>query len=182
MIIFCDMIDNPQDREKFDIIYDTYKSSLYKLAYSIAKNQCDAEDIIQISMIKLINVLYKIPKDEIMSFSCRGLLISIVRNTSFDLLRRRRHIPIPVETLYDPATLASAEDIYIQSEELKTVIKYIDELPENHREVLRLRIFYQLSSKETAEIMCISEANVNTMLGRARKQLYKKYEENANGK
>lgn len=181
MIIFCNMIDNPQDLEKFDLIYATYKTALYKLAYSIAKNQCDAEDIMQISMIKLIHVLYKIPKEEILSPSCRSLLISIVRNTALDLLRRRKHIPIPVETL-DDSGLESAEDIYFRSEELKAVIKYIGELQENHREVLRLRIFYQLSSKETAEIMCINEANVNTMLGRARKQLHKKFKENNNGK
>lgn len=181
MIIFCDMIDNPQDQEKFELIYHTYQSSLYHLAYSITKNPCDAEDVIQTSMIKLIHVLYKIPGDEIMSPACKALLITIVRNTSLDLLRRRKHMPVPVESFVDSRS-ASTEDIYIRTEELRTVIRYIGELQEKYRDVLRLRVFYQLTAKETAEIMCINEANVNTLLGRARKQLGKMYEEYKNGK
>lgn len=181
MIIFCNMIDNPQDQEKFEMIYRTYQSPLYRLAYSIAKNQCDAEDIIQISMVKLIKVLYKIPKEDVMSSSCRGLLITIVKNTSLDLLRRRKHTPIPMEIMEEP-DFASAEDIYMKSEELKAIVKQIGELQDNYKDVLRLRIFYQLSARETAEIMCISEANVNTLLGRARKQLTKRVRESKHGK
>ncbi len=182
MIIFYDMIDSPLEQEKFEIIYHTYHTSLYNLAYSITKNQCDAEDVIQTSMIKLIKVLYKIPQEEVMSPACRALLISIVKNTALDLLRRRRHMPVPVESFFMESKSASTEEVYIRAEELRSVIRSIGELQENYKDVLRLRIFYQFTAKETAEIMCTNEANVNTLLGRARKQLYKKYEEYKYGK
>lgn len=180
MVPFCDMIDNPQDQEKFDVIYNMYKRAMFGLAYSITRNRFDAEDVVQISLVKLVGVLNRISMDEITEPSCRGLLVTITRNSAIDYLRRRKHVPIPVETIRN-VDLPSTEDQYIRTEELQTVVKYIGELPDNYRDVLRLRVLNQLSAKETADLMSTSVANVNTMLGRARKQLLGKLEEYRNG-
>lgn len=175
-MVFCDMIDNPYDLEKFDIIYNLYRRAMFRVAYSITKDKFDAEDVVQISLVKLIGILHRVSRDEVTEPSCKGLLVTITRNAAIDYIRRRKNIPVPVETLRNTG-MPSTEDIYIRVEELQTIIKYIGELPENYRDVLRLRVLYQLSAKETASIMCISVANVNTMLGRARKQLLAKLKE-----
>lgn len=169
-MIFCDMIDNPHDLEKFDIIYHMYRQAMFGVAYSITKNKFDAEDVVQISLVKLIGILHKISRDEVSEPSCKGLLVTITRNSAIDFLRRRKNMPIPMELPWN-AGIPSTEEIYMKADELQTIVKYIGKLPENYRDVLRLRVLYQLSAKETADIMCISAANVNTMLRRARKQL-----------
>lgn len=175
MIIFCDMIDNLQDKEKFELIYAMYKSSMYHLAYSITKDKCDAEDVLQISLVKLIGVLYKIQKEEIVESGCKGLLTTITRNTALDYLRRRKHIPVPMENL-DNIKSPSTEDMYMRAEEIKLVVKCINELPQNYKDVIRLRTLFQISARETAGILDTNEANINTMLSRARKQLMDKLE------
>lgn len=173
---FCNMINSPQEQEKFDVIYHMYRQTMYGLAYSITKNRFDAEDVVQISMVKVVRVLRRIPRDEIEEPSCRGLLTAITKNAAIDYLRRCKHNPIPVEAIRN-AGLPSTEEQYMQTEELQVLVKYIGELPEHYREVLRLRVLNQLTAKETADLMCTSVANVNTMLGRARKQLCEKLEE-----
>lgn len=174
------MINSPQDQEKFDVIYHMYRRAMYGLAYSITKNRFDAEDVVQISMMKVAGVLRRIPRDEIEKPSCRGLLTAITKNSAIDYLRRCKNNPVPVERFRN-AGLPSTEEQYIKAEELQMITKYIGELPENYREVLRLRVLDQLSAKETADIMCTSAANVNTLLGRARKQLGEKLEEYRSG-
>lgn len=181
MIAFCDIIHNSQDQEKFDVIYHMYRRAMYGLAYSITKNSFDAEDVVQISMVKVAGVLCRISSDEIMEPSCRRLLSVITRNSAIDYLRRGKHNPIPVESFRNVG-LPSAEELYIKEEELQLVAKYIGELPDNYREVLRLRVLKQLTAKEAAELMGTSPANVNTMLGRARKQLFEKLEGYRNGR
>lgn len=181
MTVLCDMIDNPQDQEKFDVIYNLYKRAMFGLAYSITQDKFDAEDVVQISLMKLVGVLCRISRDEITEASCRGLLATITRNAAIDYLRRRKNNPIPVEVIRNVG-LPSTEEQYIKTEELQMVIKYIGELPENYRDVLRFRVLNQLTAKETANIMCTSVANVNTMLGRARKMLYARLEEYRDGR
>lgn len=181
MIIFCDMIDDPQEQEKFELIYSKYKNAMYHLAYGIVKNRYDAEDVMQISLVKLIGILSTVSREAIDDPECRGLIITITRNTAIDFLRRRKHVPIPVEELRLPGQ-ASVEDLYIRAEEMEMVIKCIDEMQESYRTVMHLRTLHQLSAKETAKIMCTNEANVNTMLGRARKVLARKLEGYRNGK
>ena len=180
MKVLCDMIGNPQDQEKFDAIYHTYRRAMYGLAYSITKNSYDAEDVVQISMVKVVGVLYRISRDEITGPSCRGLLSTITRNSAIDYLRRCKNNPVPVESFRNTG-VPSTEEQYIKAEELQVIVNYIGELPDHYREVLRLRVLDQMTAKETAEIMCTSSANVNTMLGRARKQLYDRLEAYRNG-
>lgn len=180
MAAFCDMIGNYRDQEKFEAIYQMYRRAMYGLAYSITKNRDDAEDVVQISMVKVARVLYRIPRDEIEEPSCRGFLAAITRNSAIDYLRRSKNNPVPVENFRNVG-LPSTEEQYIKGEELQVLVQYIGELPENYREVLRLRVLNQLSAKETADILSTSPANVNTMLGRARKKLHEKLEEYRNG-
>ena len=42
MIIFNDMIDNPQNMSKFQYIYEKYKNMMYLVSYNILRNTHDA--------------------------------------------------------------------------------------------------------------------------------------------
>ena len=59
MLLFS-MVENEKDLSKFQRIYDQYKNMMYWVAYDITKNTHDAEDVVQLSLIKLIDILYRI--------------------------------------------------------------------------------------------------------------------------
>ncbi len=65
------------------------------------------------------------------------------------------------------------ERIAIDSERLQIVYGLIAKLPENQRDVIRLRVVEELSSKEIAERLNLKVGNVEVLLHRARKALKK---------
>lgn len=101
MLLFS-MVENEKDLSKFQRIYDQYKNMMYWVAYDITKNTHDAEDVVQLSLIKLIDILYRIEEEEIGRSRCKNLLITITKNTAIDHLRKASHAPIPFceETTY----------------------------------------------------------------------------------
>ena len=151
MLLFS-MVENEKDLSKFQRIYDQYKNMMYWVAYDITKNTHDAEDVVQLSLIKLIDILYRIEEEEIGRSRCKNLLITITKNTAIDHLRKASHAPIPFETVEKPDTSRSAEDLYIETEDYKKLIQCIDKLDEKYTEVLRLRLLHHLSARETANI------------------------------
>lgn len=173
MMLFS-MIESEGDLSKFRYIYDRYKNMIFQIAYDVSKNTHDSEDIVQLSLIKVIEYLDKIEEDELDKPRFKNLLITITKNTAIDQLRKTNHAPIPLEIIENPDISRSAEDLYIETEDYKRLIQCINELGSKYREVLRLRILHNLSSRETAKILNISEFNVNTRLSRAKKLLAEK--------
>ena len=61
--------------------------------------------------------------------------------------------------------ISTIEDVMIQQQTVQKILKLIENLPEDQKEVLKLRIFNSLSFKEIAEQTHVS---INTSLGRMR--------------
>lgn len=177
MISFGAMIDNPHDQLKFKLIYDTYKSSMFTVANSIIRNEHDAEDIIQLSLMKVIRILPKIKVDSIQDHTTKNLLITITKNTAIDLYRKHAREPVKFNDYENAKANKTAEDLIIENDDYKTLIKMINSLDAKYLDVLRLRCMHHLSSKETAKILNISEQNVNTRLIRAKRILSDKLKE-----
>ena len=181
MILLFDMIDNSDDLSKFQQIYEKYKNTMYYVAYDVTKNTYDAEDVVQLSLIKLIDILYKIDKQDITKPRCKNLMITITKNTAIDFLRKSKHEPVPYEIIENPGICQSSEDIVIEAEDYHNLIQCINELEDKYRDVLRLRILHHLSAKEASKILNTSESNINTRLMRAKKILkdrLKEYDNN----
>lgn len=180
MIIFCDMIDNEKNMSKFEKIYHKYKNTMYCVAYSLTKNAYDAEDIVEDSLVKVIEMLHKIDDDVIDKQRCKNLMITIAKNTAVDFLRKMNHGAVPLESIADtestPIETGPAE-LLIKVEDYKNLAECINKLGDIYKDVLYLRIFHQLSSREAAKILNISEANVNTRLKRAKRMLYQMLKE-----
>lgn len=177
MIILCDMIDNPEDLSKFHQIYMKYRNTMYYVAYDILKNSHDAEDVVEMSLIKVIGILNKIDLDDIDKPRSKNLMITIAKNTSLDLKRKYENKAVPQENIEVQGVDKSAEDIYVSMENYHELMECINELEEKYKDVFRLRMVYGLSSKEIGNLLNITEPNVNLRYMRARAKLKEKLEE-----
>lgn len=173
MILFS-MADEDDDSSKFQRIYERYKNMMFQVAYDVSKNTHDSEDIVQLSLMKLNDILYKVDKHDIDTPRFKNLVITITKNTAIDQLRKASHAPIPFESVEKPESSRSAEELYLQTEDYKKLLQCINELDDKYKEILRLRILHHLSSRETAKILNITEFNVNTRLSRAKRLLAEK--------
>lgn len=166
------------DRAEFARLVDTYSTVIYRLGLKMLGNPQDAEDILQNTFL---NALTHLAKFEGRS-SISTWLYRIAANEALMMIRRRKSnfnledmqpedaddISLP-ETFVDWSLLPEKE---LLSGEGKTVLeKAIKQLPENLRMVFILRDVEDLSIKETAEILNLTEVNVKTRLLRARMAL-----------
>ena len=152
---------------------------IYFLLFSLLKNQADAEDAAQETVIKVYQNLEKFRGDA----QFRTWVLSIARNEGLARLRKignRREDSLEAHTEeqggdYTPAILTSWREIpaeALEQKELGAILrKAIEGLPEIYRNVVLLRDIEEMDIRETAAALEISEASVKVRLHRARATL-----------
>ena len=150
--------------------------SIYFLLFSLLKNESEAEDVAQETVIKVYQNLDKFRGDS----RFRTWVLSIARNEGLGRLRKignRREDSLDAETDeqggdFTPAILTSWREIPTQALEQKELgqilRKAIEGLPEIYRNVVLLRDIEEMDIRETAAALGISEPSVKVRLHRAR--------------
>ena len=164
-------IENEKDREKAADLYRQYSSTMLYIADSILHDIHLAEDTVSEAFIKIINNLDKINSKD--CYRTRGFVVIIVRNVAFDILRKQKRSKETMTDCYDdsiPYEEANFENITIE-EACQRIIKCIGRLSKGYPDILYLKMKFDYSNKEIAELLGISQENVKTRLSRARKAL-----------
>ena len=86
MIMYMSLIDNEDDKIKFEDIYGKYKKMMFWIANQILNDERDIEEVVQDSFIKIIRNLDKIEK--INSKKTKSFISIIVKNTAIDVYRK----------------------------------------------------------------------------------------------
>ena len=169
----------PLDLEAFYELVRPYERAGFFAAWSLVKNDADAEEVAQEVILKGFKNLSRFREEA--KFST--WLIQITINEARMKLRKdRRHLYESLdegrrsdEGDYIPKDFADWREIpseaLEQGELRKALTKALDSLPEKYRVVMILRDVQHLSISETAKILGLSEANVKTRLCRARLQM-----------
>lgn len=157
----------------FNRLVEMYQDSLYGWALSLVKDEAVAEDIVQSS--------FSTAYERLGSISVRSLkswLFTIVRNRSYDELRRKKRHPMlsleqPSENDLSPQgiipdSIPLPEDILITVEQVEMIDKMLNRLPDAYQQVLRLIDVEELSYVDAAEILGLPIGTVKSRLARAR--------------
>jgi len=153
----------PVDLPDFATIYDRHFAFVWRLAANSRVPQSHLDDVVQ----EIFLVIHR----RLGSFegrsSLRTWIAAITRNTVKEFLRRKRHQLLGSEI--DPDTSASETLNPVQQLEAvaaaQLLDKFLDELPEEQREVFILAEVEQMTANEIASIL---EANPNTVRTRLR--------------
>jgi len=164
------------EKQLFHDLIRPCERSIYFLLFSLLKNEADAEDVAQETVIKVYQNLDKFRGDS----QFRTWVLSIARNEGLGRLRKisnRREDSLDAETDeqtgdYTPAILTSWREIPAEAlvqKELGNILRdAIEGLPEIYRNVVVLRDIEELDIRESAAVLGISEASVKVRLHRAR--------------
>ena len=60
MLVYLSMIEGPEDRNKFEIVYEQYKNLMYYVAYRILREERDAEDAVHNAFVRIAEHIEKI--------------------------------------------------------------------------------------------------------------------------
>ena len=175
MFIYLAMIDSPEEKLKFEIIYERYKGLMFYTANSVLGDTRDSEDIVHDAFLLIIKIIDDI--DDPNSPQTRCLIVTIAENKAIDLYRKRKSkTVVPFEEEYIGVPEQSMID---QVEENDRLVKAIALLPGKYREVLLLKYARGYSMDEIAMILSMSKENVKKTIHRARKKLEKQLGEEA---
>ena len=158
------------DNESFEILLTKYKQRIYSFIYSKIKDRDIADDVFQDTFIKVIQTLKKGAYNEEGRFV--SWVMRIAHNLIIDHFRRQQRMPMydtydheqdVFYRLSEPSK--NIEDMIIDSQIKSDINVLMLELPENQYEVLKMRLFQDMSFKEIAKRTNVS---INTSLGRMR--------------
>jgi len=159
-----------EDLSSFEAVMLPHLDAAHNLAKWLLRNEEDACDVVQEAYLRAFK-----------SFSGfhgsngRAWLLTIVRNTSYTLLKKNRAVdfttPFDEEIHASDDKSVSAATILERSEHAELIREAMDELPAEFREILTLRHEEDLSYKEIADIAQIPPGTVMSRLARARGKL-----------
>lgn len=127
-----------------------------------------ARDVVQEAFLRLARERPQPPPDRLASW-----LYTVCRNRALDVLRKERRME-PLETTQmelvadrerDPAAAAESSD------EARVIMGFVERLPVNQREVVRLKFADGLSYREISELTGLSVGNVGFLLHNTLTQL-----------
>lgn len=161
-MIYLQMIDDPQDRWKFEQLYAKYKDLMHYTAYKILRNDRDAEDAVHDAFLAIVKHIEKISAVE--RPKTRAYLVTIAENKAIDLYRKKqRH---PAGELMEETAGLSVE--YDGDNELG---RCMAKLPARYRQFLLLRYDHDYTVKEVAQMMGLSVSAAYKLEQRAKKKL-----------
>lgn len=157
------------EENAFSHLVSRHKDKAYTTIYLIVKDRDLAEDILQDTFIKAIHTLKSGRYNEEGKFA--PWIVRIAHNLSIDHFRKAKRYPH--HTLEERGNITNSLDFSedsiekdkITADNINKLRALVDQLPENQKEVLRMRHYAGMSFKDIAETTGVS---INTALGRMR--------------
>ena len=157
------------DRQDFMDLAGRYKDTIFRVALNMLGSPVDADDIVQDTLIKLLEREEPFENDE----HARYWLIRVAVNLSKNVLRApwRRHDSLETEV----------NVMVFDTPEQGELYEEVMALQEKYRTVLYLYYYEGYSVREIGEILNIQTSNVTSRLSRARQKLRFQITENNGG-
>ena len=143
-------------------LYLDHKEKLFAYLIRLTGDYETARDVLQESFTRYLERYRKKPVTI-------SLLYTIARNAYFDEVRKRRITTDQVDERSDPGR--NPEERTMIRQAYRRVVGAMQTLPEAERDILSLVVGGDLTYKEIARIIGISEANVKVKVHRARTKL-----------
>lgn len=148
------------------MLFDKFAPKMMTVCLRYAKDQSEAEDVLQEAFVKIFS---KLPSFK-MDGSLEGWVRRIMVNTSLDAIRKQKKFEKDVNIDEIDYKISSSE---LASDNLQAqdLMKLINSLPEGYKIVFNLYAIEGYSHKEIGELLHVSENTSKSQYSRARAYL-----------
>ncbi len=162
------------NEESLSILVKRHKRRIFSYVYLITRNKALTEDVFQETFFKVIQTLKKQQYNEEGKFL--PWVLRIAKNLIIDHFRKVKKMPSistitndegEETSIFDiiPEETSNSKDTEESRRFKETMRLVVNELPQDQKEVVIMRTYYDMSFKEIAEVTNVS---INTSLGRMR--------------
>lgn len=161
--------EHPVDVPDFPTLYDQYFAFVWRLAANSRVPHSHLDDVVQETFLVIHR---KLPTFEGRS-SLRTWIAAVTRNTALEFQRRKRHQLLGNEVDPDESAspfLGPAEHVEASAAAV-LLDRFLDEMPEDQRDVFILAEIEQMTATEIATVLETNANTVRTRLRAARKSV-----------
>lgn len=155
-------------RMAMDMVTRKYRDRLFYHAVGITKDWEEAYDVVQEVFIRAMRETRLFQPE----FRIKAWLFRVTSNLCFNLIRDRKRRGAILETFPQPdrAKPDQIERVF-KGERQEEVLEAIDQMTRDHKEILLLRYYDDLSYAEIASVLEVKLGTVMSRLSRARSRL-----------
>ncbi|MBN1335301.1 MAG: RNA polymerase sigma factor [Deltaproteobacteria bacterium] len=155
-------------RAALEGVVRAYRDRLFQHALYIVKDGQEAYDVVQEVFIKAMREARLFDED----FHIKAWLFRVTSNLCYNIVRDRRRRGGILESLGRRDEMPAGQDDRVcDGERRDEVLARMEDLSRDHREILLLRYYDDLSYNEIAEVLGIRLGTVMSRLSRARARL-----------
>jgi len=157
------------DRQRaLGMVVHRYRDRLYHHAFYIVKDRQEAYDAVQEVFIKAMRQKGFFGPD----FRIKAWLFRVTSNLCYNIYRDRKRRGGILETLPRPLSTKPEQAEKVHEGQMRDeMLNAMDGLTRNHREILLLRYYDDLSYAEIADVLSVKLGTVMSRLSRARTRL-----------
>ncbi|MBD8034325.1 RNA polymerase sigma factor [Solibacillus merdavium] len=146
---------------------------VFKYLLKIGATKEDAEDVTQETIMKTIECL-----SQIQAKNLRAWLFKVALHRYYTLYNKnKRSVSLSNDEMQQFQSSLNIEEHLLIDEQNQTLHKALQGLSSTYQQLLIMKYFMDLSYKEMAAILDVSENHIRTYLQRARQALKKKWED-----
>jgi len=162
MIAYLQMLDTPEERLRFEQLYQQYRGLMYHVANSVLHNSQDAEDAVHNAFLRIIKSFSRFQDAPVQDLAPQ--LVVIAKNEAISVLRTKR----------DTVPLEDWDGCAERSEDIASYHALVDSftrLPPVYRAVMEMKLLSGCSDGEIAAKLGLSKTAVSTRVNRGRQLL-----------
>ncbi|MBO4498656.1 MAG: sigma-70 family RNA polymerase sigma factor [Bacteroidaceae bacterium] len=152
--------------KEFSETFTPLGGQLYRIALHILESEQDAQDAVQDLYVRLWS-----GRDSLSDLrSPKAYCMTLIRNICIDRIRQKsncRPASITENILQEGDTSSRVES----KEKISAILAAVEKLPNRQREVLKMKVFDELSYEEIEEKTGMNYLTLRVLLSQARKQL-----------
>ena len=155
-------------REAFEQLYRAWQTRLFRYLLRMVGDSGTAEELTNDTMIAAWKAAASFKGQSKVS----TWLFAIARNKALNSLRQHQPETVEVEEAMAATASAGGQEVSVSRDRLQSVMKAaLQQLSPDHREVMELTFYQELSYQEIAEIMQCPVNTVKTRMFYAKKKL-----------
>lgn len=163
-----------RDIHAFDDIFSKYYKPVYYFIYKMIYNKTAADDIAQDTFLKVFKSL----KDTNEQVKLSTWIYRIAHNTCIDYMRKNRTSLEMIDNVdYEDTPLHDPETCFLNAETKDRIKNVMHRINSRYRMILILRDYNDLSYREIADVLKLSESCVKSLIYRARQEFQRLYGE-----
>lgn len=158
--------------QNIEKMYEKYSKIIYKYIFCLTKNHELSEEIVQDTFLVAVKNIDKFEGNSKLS----TWLCAIAKNIYYKKLKKNKKIKnVAIDELNNVTSENFIEDIVCEKEKKLEIVKNIQKLDEETKNVMYLRIYAELSYEEIADVMGKTSSWARVIFFRGKEKLKENY-------